>query len=52
MSAQGRAITDAVRQAAEHEGRELATRADFDRALLLQTGVLVAVGVAVLWLLG
>lgn len=46
------AITDAVRQAAEHEARDLVTRADLYRALLLQTGVLIGAGIAVLRLLG
>ena len=48
--AQVDAITNAVRQAAEHEARDLVTRADLYRALLLQTGVLI--GIAVLRLLG
>ena len=46
------AITDAVRQAAEHEARDLVTRADLYRALLLQTGVLIGAGIAVLRLPG
>ena len=46
------AITDAVRQAAGHEQRDLVTRADLYRALLLQTGVLIGAGIAVLRLLG
>ena len=50
--AQVDAITDAVRQAAEHEQRDLVTRADLYRALLLQTGVLIGAGIAVLRLLG
>lgn len=50
--AQVDAITDAVRQAAEHEARDLVTRADLHRALLIQTGVLIGAGVAVLRLLG
>ena len=50
--AQVDAITDAVRQAAEHETRDLVTRADLYRALLLQTGVLIGAGIAVLRLLG
>ena len=50
--AQVDAITDAVRQAAEHEARDLVTRADLYPALLLQTGVLIGAGIAVLRLLG
>lgn len=50
--AQVDAITDAVRQAAEHEARDLVTRADLHRALLIQTGVLIGAGVAVLRPLG
>ena len=50
--AQVDAITDAVRQAAEHETRDLLTRADLYRALLLQTGVLIGAGIAVPRLLG
>ena len=46
------AQVDAVRQAAEHEARDLVTRADLYRALLLQTGVLIGAGIAVLRLLG
>ena len=46
------AITDAVRQAAEHEARDLVTRADLYRTLLLQTGVLIGAGIAVLRLPG
>ena len=50
--AQVDAITNAVRQAAEPEARDLVTRADLYRALLLQTGVLIGAGIAVLRLLG
>ena len=50
--AQVDAITNAGRQAAEHEPRDLVTRADLYRALLLQTGVLIGAGIAVLRLLG
>ena len=50
--AQVDAITDAVRQAAGHEARHLVTRADPCRALLLQTGVLIGAGIAVLRLPG
>ena len=50
--AQVDAIVDAVRQAAEREARDLVTRADLYRALLLQTGVLIGAGIAVLRLLG
>ena len=50
--AQVDAITDAVRQAADHETRDLVTRADLYRALLLQTGVLIGAGIAILRLLG
>ena len=46
------ATTDAVRQAAEHDARDQVTRADLYRALLLQTGVLIGAGLAVLRLLG
>ena len=46
------AITDAVRQAADHETRDLVTRADRYRLLLLQPGVLIGAGIAVLRLLG
>ena len=46
------AITDAVRQAAEHEARDLVMPADLYRALLLRTGVLIGAGIAVLGLLG
>ena len=45
------AITDAGRQAAGHEVRDLVTRADY-RALPLQTGVLIGARTAVLRLLG
>ena len=37
-----------MRQAAEHEARDLVTRADLYRALLVQTGVLIGAGIAVL----
>ena len=50
--AQVDAIVDAVRQAVEHKGRELVARADLYRALLVQTGVLIGAGIAVLRLLG
>ena len=50
--AQVDAITDAVRQAAEHEARELVTRGDLYRALLVQTGVLIGAGIAIIRLLG
>ena len=46
------AITDAVRQEAEHEARDMVTRTDLYRALLLQTDVLIGAGIAVLQLLG
>lgn len=46
------AITDAVRQAAEHEAQDMVARADLYRALPLQTGVLIGAGIAVLRLLG
>lgn len=46
------AITGTVRQAAGHERLNLVTRADLYRALLLQTGVLIGSGIAVLRLLG
>lgn len=51
-TAQVDAITDAVRLAAEHEGRELVTRGDLYRALLVQTGVLIAAVIAIVRLLG
>ena len=50
--AQVDAITDAVRQAAEHEARELVTRGDLYRALSVQTGVLIGAGIAIIRLLG
>ena len=50
--AQVDAITDAVRLAAEHEARELVTRGDLYRALLVQTGVLIAVMIAIVRLVG
>ncbi len=46
------AITDALRQAAGHETRDLVARADFYRALPLQTGVRIGAGIAVPRLLG
>ena len=46
------ASTDALRQAAEYEARDLVTRADLYRALLVQTGVLIGAGIAVVRLLG
>ena len=46
------AITDALRQAAEYEALDLVTRADLYRALLVQTGVLIGAGIAVVRLLG
>jgi len=47
-----RGITGARRQAAEHETRDMVTRPGRYRALLLQTGVLIGAGIAVLRLLG
>ena len=44
--------TLAVRQAAEHEARELVTRGDLYRALLVQAGVLIGTGIAIIRLLG
>ena len=49
--AQVDAITDAVRLAAEREARELVTRGDLYRALLVQTGVLIAAVIAIVRLL-
>lgn len=50
--AQVDAITDAVRQAAQREARDLVTRGDLYRALLIETGVLIGAGIAILRLVG